>query len=322
VPDARGPDVAARGPRTARRWRIVLQIVVTVVVLGYVARYAAGNWASFRSLNLALHLRPGWLALSLGSLAVVSALQIESWRTILHGWAQRLPFLAAARIWFLANLGRYVPGKVWSVAGMVVLAEQQGVQRWASAASAVAVQAVGIGTAAVLVAAATPHGSSPLWLAAAAVLALGTVALLAWKGALPRLGRLVGAATEWRALPLGAVLAGSGLTLAAWGVYGFAFWALGRGLGLPPALPLSEAAGVFALGYIVGLLALFAPGGIGFRELTFVPLLTPYLGAGGAAALAVASRLELTLTEAVAGLGALALGGRTTKGREPRDAGS
>ena len=297
-----------------RRWRVLLQVVVAAVVLAYVARSVAANWASYRSLRISLALRPGWLALSLASLALVSALQIASWRTILRGWAQRLRFLAGARIWFLANLGRYVPGKVWSVAGMVVLAEQEGIARWASAAAAVAVQAIGIGTAAVLVAAATPHAYSPLRVGAAVLLAVGTVGLLAWRGALARLGRWVGAGGEWRALPLGAVLGGSALTFLSWCVYGFAFWALGRGLGLGTGLPLADAAGVFALGYILGLLALFAPGGIGIRELTFQALLTPYLGVGGAAALTVASRLELTLTEAAAGLGALALGGRKGKG--------
>ncbi|HXY70636.1 MAG TPA: lysylphosphatidylglycerol synthase domain-containing protein [Gemmatimonadales bacterium] len=298
-----------------KRWRVALQVLVAAVVLVLVGWRVARDWSSWRNLDVALAPRPAWLLLSLASLAVVSALQIESWRRILRGWAQSLRFLAGARIWFLANLGRYVPGKVWSVAGMVVLAEQEGVQRWAAAASAVAVQAVGIGTAAVLVAAATPHAYSPLRVAGAALLALGTVGLLAWKGALARVGRLFGAATEWRALPAGAVLAGSGLTLLSWCVYGVAFWALGRGLGLPPALPLADAAGVFALGYILGLLALFAPGGIGVREGFFYVLLTPYLGPGGAIALSVASRLELTATEAAAGLGALALGARKTKGK-------
>jgi glycosyltransferase 2 family protein len=303
-----------------KRWRVILQLALAAVVVAYVGRSVAQNWNSYRSLRIALELRPGWLAISFGSLAVVSALQIESWRIILRGWAQRLRFLAAARIWFLANLGRYVPGKVWSVAGMVVLAEQEGVARWASAAAAVAVQAIGIGTAAVLVTAATPHAYSALQMAAALILAAGTVGMLGWKGALPRIGRMVGASAEWRALPLGAVLGGSAVTLLGWCVYGFAFWALGRGLGLPAALPLPQAAGVFALGYIVGLLALFAPGGLGPREFMFQALLTPYLGVGGAAALTIASRLQLTLTEAAAGLGALTLVRRRGKGREPLDA--
>jgi len=62
---------------------------------------------------------------------------------------------------------------------------------------------------------------------------------------------------------------------------------------------------VFALGYILGLLALFAPGGVGVRELVFIGLLAPALGSGGAVALSVGSRVMLTLCEAVAPLGAL-----------------
>src|SRR5436853_601794 len=78
-----------------------------------------------------------------------------------------------------------------------------------------------------------------------------------------------------------------------------------RGLGLPGALPVARAAGVFALGYILGLLALFAPGGVGVREVVLIGLLTPALGGGGAVALSVASRILLTVTEVVAPLCAL-----------------
>src|SRR2546430_12995204 len=37
------------------------------------------------------------------------------------------------------------PGKVWSVAGLIVLAQRAGVESWAAGASAFAIQAVGIG---------------------------------------------------------------------------------------------------------------------------------------------------------------------------------
>jgi len=96
-----------------------------------------------------------------------------------------------------------------------------------------------------------------------------------------------------------------------WVTYGVAFWLLARGLGLAGALPVATAAGVFALGYILGLLALFAPGGVGVREVVIIGLLTPTLGAGGAVALSVASRALLTLCEAVAPLGVLLITGKT-----------
>jgi uncharacterized membrane protein YbhN (UPF0104 family) len=72
-------------------------------------------------------------------------------------------------------------------------------------------------------------------------------------------------------------------------------------------LPLTAAIGAFTLGYILGLLALFAPGGVGVRELVLIGLLAPFLGSGGAVAVSVASRLVLTVLEAAAALVTLPL---------------
>ncbi|MGH2603696.1 MAG: UPF0104 family protein, partial [Dehalococcoidia bacterium] len=70
----------------------------------------------------------------------------------------------------------------------------------------------------------------------------------------------------------------------------------------------------FALGYIVGLVAVFAPGGVLVREAAFVALLTPVIGSGAAVALSVASRIQLTLTETAAALAALLLEKRVQGG--------
>ncbi len=284
------------------RWlRWAVQGVVVAVVLALVANALAHNWSAFRAAPVVGPLRPGWLAVSFACLAIVSLLQVQSWRWMIAGWDREPSFRAAARVWFLSNLGRYVPGKVWTVAGMLVLAEQEGIPRWAAGASAFAVQALGLGTAAAVVAAAVPEAYSPLRLIAAAALAVATIGLLVWPGGLPRLGRLLGAAAEWRALPVGTVLLSATLTAGSWLAYGAAFWTLARALGMV-TLPLLAAEGVFALGYVLGLLAIFAPGGLGVREAIFFSLLTPFTGSGSAITLSIASRLELILAEVAAGL--------------------
>jgi uncharacterized membrane protein YbhN (UPF0104 family) len=99
-----------------------------------------------------------------------------------------------------------------------------------------------------------------------------------------------------------AVFAGTLLTVLSWSTYGAALWMLARGLIHDAPLPLTMAIGAFTLGYILGLLALFAPGGVGVRELVLVGLLAPFLGSGGAVAVSLASRVLLTLTEAAAAL--------------------
>ena len=295
-----------------RRWLYWgAQAFAAAVVAVMVWRAIARNWSEFRSLQISLAPSPGWIALSVIVVFLTYALQVESWRRILAGWAQRLPYGRAARIWLVVNLGRYVPGKIWSVAGLIVLAQRAGVAPWAAGASAFAIQAIGIGTAVALVAAATPTAASPLRLSAAALLALATIGVLAWDRTARALARLAGPAAQFQPLPLATVAQSAGLSMLSWVTYGVAFWLLARGLGLAGALPVATAAGVFALGYILGLLALFAPGGVGVREVVIIGLLTPTLGAGGAVALSVASRALLTLCEAVARLGVLLITGKT-----------
>src|SRR5207247_396926 len=174
------------------------------------------NWGEFRSLHVSLAPRPGWIALSALVVFLTYAIQVESWRRVLAGWAQHLSYGRAARIWLVVNLGRYIPGKVWSVAGLVVLAQRAGVETWAAGASALAMQALGIGTAAALVAAATPGAASPLRLAAAALVSIATIGFLAWDRAARTVARLVGSVAQFRPLPLAAVAESAGLSLLSW----------------------------------------------------------------------------------------------------------
>src|SRR5437867_5975967 len=226
------------------RWLVWLaQLVIAGVVVAMVWRTFAANWREFTSLHVALAPKPGWIAVSVLAVLATYASQIESWRRILAGWAQRLGYGRAARIWLLVNLGRYVPGKVWSVAGLIVLAQRAGVEPWAAGASAFAVQAVGLGTAVAVVAAATPAAQSPLRLAAAALAAVATIGFLAWQRSARWLAGLVGLVGggaggagregEFKPLPLAAVAESAALTLVSWGSYGLAVLLPARGLGLP-----------------------------------------------------------------------------------------
>ena len=288
-----------------RAWWWLLQLVVAGVVGALIWVQLVKNWSEYRSLEVTLTLHPGWIALSVLLVFVSYAFSVEAWRRVIAGWAQHVPYGRAARIWLVANLGRYVPGKVWSVAGLVVLAQRAGVAPWAAAASAVAIQAIAIGTAIAVVAAATPGAESPWRLAAAALLAVATIAVLASAKAVRLIARLMGQSGDIRPLPILAVAQSSALGVLAWVAHGVAFWLLARGLGLSGTLSVVTAAGVFPLGYVLGLLALFAPAGLGVREVVLTSLLAPAFGMGGAVALSVASRVLLTLTEVVAPLVAL-----------------
>lgn len=303
----------------ARRWLWGLQAAVALVVVVLVARTVERNWAEFRSLEIHLHPRAGLLGLAMLGVFFAYAFYIEAWRRLLAGWGQRIGYRAAARVWCLANLGRYVPGKIWSVTGLVVLAQRAGVRGSAAAASAVATQALVLGTGVAVVAGATPHATSALRLAAGLFVALASLGVLVWEPTARWLGRLMNAQTPLTPLPLSAVGLSGAFMFLGWLTYGLVFWLFVRGL-LPDAhLPFAIAAGAFTLSYILGTLALFAPGGIGVREVVMISLLTPALGSGGAVATSVGSRVLLTVGEAAAALIAVALARRTTPSETPSE---
>jgi glycosyltransferase 2 family protein len=287
--------------RTVPRW---VQAGLALLVLAFLVPALARRWDEFRTIEIDVHPAPGWLALSVVVVLATYLLQIESWRRVLAGWHQHLPYGLAARAWCVANLARYVPGKVWSIAGLVVLVQRAGVETWAATASAVVAQAVALATGIAAVAFAAPtiaYGAilgMGFVVAAAVLVAMGSAKLM-------RLANRFAPGDGLRALPATAVLASGTLMLASWVGYGVAFWALGRGLGIT-GLDLTTAIGMFTGAYIAGWLMLFAPAGVIFREAALVTLLAPIIGAGGAATLSVASRLVLTLTEV--GAAGLAVG--------------
>ena len=282
-----------------------------------VARTVGRNWAEFRSLEIHLHPRAGLLGLATLTVFLTYAWYIEAWRRLLAGWAQRIGFGDAARAWSLANLGRYVPGKIWSVTGLVVLAQRAGVRGSAAAASAVAFQALVLGTGVAVVAGTTPQATSGLRLAVGLLVALASLGVLVWGPSARWVGRLMNADAPLTALPLSAVGSSGALMFLGWLTYGIAFWLFIRGLLPETQLSFATAAGAFTLSYILGTLALFAPGGIGVRELVMVSLLTPSLGSGGALAASVGSRVLLTVTEAGAALISVALVRRSTAEGSP-----
>ena len=175
--------------RTALVW--LTQAILAVILIVFVGRSVFSNWAELRTLDVTFHIRPQWILLSAITVWLTYGLLIEAWRRIVLGWNQTLDYGPAMRIWCLSNLGRYLPGKVWSVAALAVLAQRKGVAGWAAAGSAVVMQMIAIGTGALVVGVSAPGVATPIALAGAFCLAGCVVGVLAWEPMVDRLVRLV-----------------------------------------------------------------------------------------------------------------------------------
>jgi hypothetical protein len=286
------------------RWLTVVRWVVTLAVVGLAGRELLRGWDQLRAQSVSWSVRPVLLVASVLVVWLMYALLIQAWRVMLRGWHQELRWWRSARIWTVSSLGKYVPGKVWAIAGMALMAQRAGVAAWAATASAVVLQALAVGSGAAVTGAMgtaeleamAPWTRVALWGLIVAA-ALGLVLLL-WPPVTRRLLRLARVEVPAGATPGPAAVAfGLAANVIAWCGYGVGLWLLARGLLDAPALGIGHAIGAFAASYVAGLLALPAPGGIGVREVVFYAMLDGVVGPANAVALAIASRLQLTLTE-------------------------
>ncbi|HSR42666.1 MAG TPA: lysylphosphatidylglycerol synthase domain-containing protein, partial [Longimicrobiales bacterium] len=306
-----------------RRWGIrVLQLFLTGVVTWFIVDRVGLTAGDLGDLDRRW-LRPSW-GLFAGASGVLlagfgaSALLWE--RMVRELGGPRLGPLEACRIYFTSNLGRYVPGKVWQMAGLAYLASRAGVRASRATAAAILGQASSIGGATLLGAWALAGSARPLggwgpWLAGGitALLLVGTLPPLfrPMIGLWLRLGRDADPG-EVEAGPLFGLrwillFAGN------WILYAASFALLARSFGVPGGAV--ELGASFAAAYVLGYLMVFAPAGIGVREGFLVAFLLPVTGAGPAAALAVVARLWMTVLElvpavALAGAGVAGAGRR------------
>ncbi len=284
-------------------WR-VLQFIAGALLVGLAVRAVALNWHSLRTQPIDWELSPTWILASVAVVFACYAVLIEAWRRVVLSMGERLPFLTATRIWFLASLGKYVPGKVWALAGAAVLAKRAGVDPSVAVAGAVILQALALASGAAVVALTAREavqslgqGAEPI-LGAVILLSVLGVMTLTSQPVLDRINRLLPASwPRLRAIRAGVVAGAFIANVAAWSGYGLALVMLARGLLPGVGLTLSQAVGVFTCSYLIGFLALFAPGGLGPRESVFLLMLAGDIGLKPAAALALASRLLLTGTE-------------------------
>ena len=273
------------------------------------------QWSAIEQAQLAITPRWSWLILATVMVLATYALLVEVWVIQLRAWGSRLPYLAAARIWSIANLGKYVPGKVVGLGTMAVLAERRGISPVAAVGSSILATLIGLvaGLAVVMATGArvidvvleANDMSVPGWVIGALTTA-SLAALLLIPIVVPRLAgliaRLSGRAAILPSLPAATVWLVAGSSALAWTVYGVAFQLFTVGmLGHAAGGPSSYIA-VYTASYLTGLLSLI-PGGLVVRDAALVLLLVALnlATAPEAALLALTSRIWLTILELLPG---------------------
>ncbi|MGO1584260.1 MAG: lysylphosphatidylglycerol synthase transmembrane domain-containing protein [Actinomycetaceae bacterium] len=277
-----------------------------VAAIGAAVLAVVNQWDIVRS---ALADMPWWivgLALVISVLYVIATML--SWREVLIDLGSRLPIPPAARLFFVSQVGKYLPGGVWNIVAAAEMGKDIDIPRRRSVSGMVVSLLVSIVTGLALAVGAIaldPQIRSQIgWVLL--TLPLFVVVLLP-----PVLNRILSVALRLiKRPPLEHPLSAGGiLRAAAWAVVGWLLagtqvWLLATAVGLDPTLEtFARAVSGYALAWVGGFLAIIFPAGVGVREGILGIMLAGLLDSGAVLVVVLMSRVLLTAVDLLLGLG-------------------
>jgi uncharacterized membrane protein YbhN (UPF0104 family) len=245
---------------------------------------------------------PGALLASLVATVVGLGATGMAWRSLLSGLGSTLSPGAAAGIFFVAQLGKYLPGSVWPYVAQAEIGRTFGVPRSLTAAAGVWFVLLHCASGGIVAVAVLPTvGDRVLterfgWLPVLLPLFVGLLHPRVVHAALARAHRLLRRGAPPQQVPWSTVLSALLALVVAWGCYGAALFFLIAPLAGVSWEGAALSLGGFALAWTAGFLAaavlvVAAPAGLGVRELVLYSVLAPVLTGGPATTVLVLSRI-------------------------------
>jgi uncharacterized membrane protein YbhN (UPF0104 family) len=239
------------------------------------------------------------------------------WRTLLHDMGSQISLCHASHMFFLSQLGKYVPGGVWNIVAAAEIGADYRIPRRQSVSAMVVAVLVSIVTGLALAVVSMPFAPEGATLnSGRAVWALPIFVTVL---APPVLNRLLNAALRMIRRPsLKQPVTAHGIKAAvlwsvlAWLFAGAHIWILGSAVGLEASFnTLALVTGGYALAWSTGFLIFISPAGAGVRELVLAALLASELEPGGVLVVVLISRAILTWWDLLLGLGAATMARRS-----------
>ena len=224
------------------------------------------------------------------------------WRQLLLGLGVDPPRSESFHVFFVSQLGKYLPGSVWPVVAQMEFGKKTGIGRRTMLAANALTLALGLAVGLIVGAALLPLTSTsalrtfgwfflflPLLLA---LLHPRTIpGLLDWlftRIGRPPLGQRLTWSAMWRA---------AAWALLSWVMLGLHLYALTSGLGVTGPRVLAATIGGFALAASAGILFVPAPAGAGIRDVVLIATLGVSMTGAQALGVGLASRVLLIVVD-------------------------
>jgi glycosyltransferase 2 family protein len=263
-----------------------------------------------------------FLFLSIFFLVLALISQAWIWKVNLNIIGTNKSFKHIFKLFYLANMAGYLPGKIWSVLGVVHLAKKADIPQ-TSAVLCTMVTLITCFLAGLLFSAATliglsayGHGTSLGWIGVSLVFSLIILHPYVYNRILSLVAKFTGEKNVKAEFPLDGIVKSTLFYVVVWFFHGLSFSFLVLSLGDFTFRWFLYCLGVMPLAYLAGYVVLLSPGGWGVREGAMVLLLKEFMPNYLAIAVSILSRLLSTILEVVFFLIALRIKWDERKGQE------
>jgi len=280
----------------------LLPVAVGIAAVGVAVAVVVRNRHTLREAVHHLGFAPLLESLALGVAGVY--VLVFLWRAVLSGLDQPTPLRPASRVFFISQLGKYLPGSVWPVVSQMEFGRRRGISRRTMLAANVITLALNLAVALVVAAVflplSTPSALHRYWWT---FLLLPPLLAALHPRAIPALIDLLFRIV--RREPLGQRLTGRSVviavlwSLATWMLLGLHLYVIIHALGARGGDSLAAAIGGAAFAVAVGIAFIPAPAGAGVRDAVLVLTLTPSVGSSNALAAALISRVLLVAADLI-----------------------
>ena len=276
----------------------IVKLLLLALVLFFVVKNIVDNFSNIKDIDLS-NLNYGYILPALLVTIISLFIPVFAWKYLLGTLGSDLKISKAMRIWFISNLGRYIPGKVWQISGLIVLSNKEGISKKVSSVSVIYSQIVAnlIGLSlGIFLFVKDEERITHILMFIGVLIALAILPFAINRLAI-RVLSILKKPKETFEVTYGKFIIYVFMQLVNWIVMGAAFVLF---INIFTELSISQhpvALFILPISWTLGLLAIFAPGGIGVREGIMTVYLSMFISPGLAAVIPWIYRIWLTIFE-------------------------
>jgi len=300
--------VLGKGMTNRVNTQTIMTAVVVALILLFLIRFLVNNWRQVAAFDFTFTY--SYLFLSFPVLFVFFFLRVYAWQVILKKMKIALPLRTCLKVSFLSMMGKFLPGKVWTVLGKIYLSDKEGVPK-TEAFTSVAIEIVLEIVASIfffflyLFSLMEQPLLSPKVLYLLGVVLIGGLVFLhplVFYTVLNSLLRALKKETVSAAIKYRDIIQIFLFYIIIVLVQGVAFYLFVNALLYVPFQNLVGLTASFAVAGALGTLSFFAPSGLGVREGVLALLLSTYVISPVAVLISLLARIWVTLAEVTCAL--------------------